>query len=338
MLFCQQKQSVINSVLTKNIMLIIQRVTTICTLTIISIIAFAMLAVGLHAQAPAEIVEHHATITLQDGTGYIERNHIVFDLVEGVAIKARARDVVVAQTGTIKITYFDGQTTTLPPRSEIEIVFHDQTGDEQRVVLLQRAGRSINSVDKRASNSSRFEVQTPSSIATTDLTQFAVEVSNSQQVLYSSNTGTVKVFRDNKEPVQVESGQEATVEQGKPIAVAPMHNSRRTALFTKKVENSSCNDSRIQLKQPAQQKRGLIDFYGSATHEGFDYYKLEYTIIGRPANKYSWLHRGDKPVEDGLLASVDVSDLAAGEYVIRLQVVDKTGNYPESCSINLEIK
>ena len=289
------------------------------------------------ALTEAETVEHRAIVILQNGTGHIKRNHKAIELRAGTAVLALPRDIVVAQTGSITISYFDGQTSIIPPKSEIEIVFHDQHGDEQRVVLLQHVGSSINSVGKQTNDASRFEVQTSSSIASLDNAQFYVELSNTEQVRYSSNSGEAIIFMENRKPIEVEPGYEAVVQKGEEPTVAPMHNTRRTALFTTKAGNSSCAEHGVQLKQPEWDK-DIINFHGTASHDDFDYYKLEYTIVGRPANKYSWLYRGDEAVVGGLLASINVADWATGEYVIRLQVVDKTGNYPDTCSINLTVE
>lgn len=285
------------------------------------------------------VVQHSATILLQNGTGQIVRDHKIIQLMPSSKLNAQPRDIVKAETGTIIITFFDGQSTTLLPGGELEIVFHQRQGEEQRVVLLQRSGRAINSVEKLGSTTSRFEVQTASSIAAVNKSEFSVELTGSDASRFSSNTGTVKVFSGSSAPVEVQSGYEATVQEDEEPTVAPMHNTRRTALFTKKAGKHTCPDARTQLMPPsfeASEKR-QVEFYGTAMHEDFDYYKLEYTVVGRPANKYSWLYRGDEPVEDGLLGTVDLSELPAGEYVIRLQVVDKTGNYPEACLIDIEL-
>jgi len=274
------------------------------------------------------LIEHQAIVLLRDGTGHIVRNHQIIDLTENKTVLATTRDIIVAQTGTIEVIYFDGQASVIPPRSEVEIVFHDQIGDKQRVVLFQHMGRSITNINRRTSDTSRFEVQTPPSTTLLNISQFAVELSSPEPLCV-----------ENREPLKVEPGYEAMTEEGKKSVVAPMHNTHRTALFTTKVGKSACLDRGVQLMQPQQKNGGeeTLDFYGTAMHKEFDYYKLEYTIVGRPANKYSWLYRGDKPVENGLLARINVGRWPAGEYVIRLQVVDKTGNYPDSCSINLEI-
>lgn len=290
--------------------------------------------------ASEEVTKYSATVILETGSGYIERAHRIVPLRPKSKVEAQPRDIIVANTGIIRITYFNGHTSTLMPHSQLEIVFHQQNGDEERVVLLQRTGRSINNVGKVTTQNSRFEVQTASSIAAVNESEFAVDSSNIQRTIFSSNTGTVKVFVEEQEPVKIKAGYEVATEKGKRASVAPMHNTRRTALFTKKAAGLSCNNPRVHLKQPSpdQMQGPVIDFYGTAMHEKFAYYKIEYTIVGRPANKYSWLYRGNEPVEDGLLGSVDVSNLVAGEYVIRLQVVDKTGNYPEPCLIDIKLK
>lgn len=66
---------------------------------------------------------------------------------------------------------------------------------------------------------------------------------------------------------------------------------------------------------------------GTANIENFDYYKFEFKREG-VEDEWHWVESFEIPVEEGLLGTWNVSDLPPGTYILRLTVVDRTGNYP----------
>jgi len=82
--------------------------------------------------------------------------------------------------------------------------------------------------------------------------------------------------------------------------------------------------------------KGPVEVAGSANIDNFDFYKFELRSPG--ASEWSTLQLFREPVTDGFLGTWDTSALPAGAYTFRLVVVDKTGNYPEPCEVNVTIE
>jgi hypothetical protein len=78
---------------------------------------------------------------------------------------------------------------------------------------------------------------------------------------------------------------------------------------------------------------GWVTIRGTATHEDFAYYKLEYGAGAHPTD-WSWFYSSETPVWNGVLGNLS---LPAGTYTIRLTVVDTSGNYPPPCQVTIVI-
>jgi hypothetical protein len=102
-----------------------------------------------------------------------------------------------------------------------------------------------------------------------------------------------------------------------------------------------CGDPRSTIVFPGvnQVLSGTVDVIGSANHENFSYFKLEYAngADAGAAAEYFYLGGGNNQVENGWLATVDTQSLNNGVYTMRLTVVDNTGNFPPPCSVTVEI-
>jgi len=82
---------------------------------------------------------------------------------------------------------------------------------------------------------------------------------------------------------------------------------------------------------------GWVTITGNATHDNFDYYKLEYGAGSNPGT-WSWFFGGEWPIWNGSLGALNAGALASGTYTIRLTVVDKTGNYPPPCQVTIVVR
>jgi hypothetical protein len=74
---------------------------------------------------------------------------------------------------------------------------------------------------------------------------------------------------------------------------------------------------------------GQVSIYGTAAASDFNFYKIEYHREGEPKDAWhsiSDIHKNQ--VANGLLDVWDVSGFPAGNYRLKLTVVDITGNYP----------
>ena len=84
---------------------------------------------------------------------------------------------------------------------------------------------------------------------------------------------------------------------------------------------------------------GRVEIRGTADIEDFSFYKVEFAAGDSPSDSdWAYLGEGREPVSDGLLLVWDVSGLPAGGYTLRLTVVDRTGNYPQPCDLQVIIE
>ena len=102
----------------------------------------------------------------------------------------------------------------------------------------------------------------------------------------------------------------------------------------------ACPDQRSLLIRPGQNEvvSGVVNFIGSATHESFQFFKLEgapgTSISGQPM----YLGGGNAPVVSDFLASIDTTTMSNGVWTIQLIVVDQTGNWPPPCQVTVTVQ
>ncbi len=89
---------------------------------------------------------------------------------------------------------------------------------------------------------------------------------------------------------------------------------------------------------PKQGERvfGFVPIIGTATHENFKFYKLEYGAGSHPTT-WSWFAGGEMQVWNGTLGVLNADSLASGTYTVRLTVVDQTSNYPPPCEVTIVV-
>jgi LysM repeat protein len=84
--------------------------------------------------------------------------------------------------------------------------------------------------------------------------------------------------------------------------------------------------------------RGDVAFYGTATADDFQFFKLEALGPGTGGSWASLLGRVVyTPVQDGLLGTANLALWEPGAYAVRLVVIDSTGNEAASCALNLTL-
>ncbi len=101
---------------------------------------------------------------------------------------------------------------------------------------------------------------------------------------------------------------------------------------------SGCAGQRAVITQPLPSAAvsGVITVRGSAMHEDFGFYKLEFSPVG--AENVAWFAGGERPVTAGSLGTWDTTDQPNGDYLISLTVVDDLGNYPSPCSVRVRVQ
>jgi hypothetical protein len=107
---------------------------------------------------------------------------------------------------------------------------------------------------------------------------------------------------------------------------------------TPAVQRPRCPDARAVIVAPGMnaQVSGMVPVNGSATHENFQFYKLEYGAGANPG-VWSYFDGGDQPVQGGRLGTLNAGALAPGMYSIRVVVVDASGNFPPPCQTTIVI-
>ncbi|MEZ4708981.1 MAG: helix-turn-helix domain-containing protein [Caldilineaceae bacterium] len=97
-----------------------------------------------------------------------------------------------------------------------------------------------------------------------------------------------------------------------------------------------CPDQRAMITSPGvnQTIAGVVQVNGTASHENFQYYKLEYLAGGA----YNYFDGANNPVVGGRLGVLDTTSLPNGAYTLRIVVVDNTGNFPPPCEVPVIIQ
>lgn len=89
------------------------------------------------------------------------------------------------------------------------------------------------------------------------------------------------------------------------------------------------NVAQITSPRVGARLAGRVSIFGTAAAPDFNFYKIEYHRVGEPEGAWhsiSDVHQNQ--VVNGLLDTWDVSGFSAGNYRLKLTVVDITGNYP----------
>lgn len=243
----------------------------------------------------------------------------------GDTVMVEVGDIITAWEGKTLITFFDGHTTTLTPVSKIEIISMTAQDGVETISLFQSAGSSANHVNQSTPEPAEFDIETESSIAAVRGTDFNVQICGPEQTFYQTFAGSVEITKE-EESVLVNAGFQTLATIGQPLEVLPLP------------VVPTCADERVVLEYPLDGQfifTSTIPIYGTSTHGNFDYWKLEYKQQDDPSDNFSFLYRSDEPVTNDLMTTVDVSHLANDDYILRLMTVDKTGNYPEPCTINI---
>jgi hypothetical protein len=100
----------------------------------------------------------------------------------------------------------------------------------------------------------------------------------------------------------------------------------------------ACADNRAVLIRPGQNEvvSGVVNIIGTATHDNFQYFKVEYAPGGTEG--FVYLGGTNSPVVGNVLASFDTRALTNGVWTLRLTVVDQTGNWPTPCQVTITVQ
>jgi hypothetical protein len=103
-----------------------------------------------------------------------------------------------------------------------------------------------------------------------------------------------------------------------------------------------CSDPRAGITTPGvnQVLSGRVNVIGTAAHENFQYYKVEYAQGADvdPNGSFAYLDDGRVQVIGSLLATFNSNNFSNGAYTIKLTVVDNSGNFPPPCTVSVVIR
>jgi hypothetical protein len=135
---------------------------------------------------------------------------------------------------------------------------------------------------------------------------------------------TATALPDEAEPTAVLLPTATPTQTPEPLAAAPL-----------------CPDPRAAIVAPGvgQSVSGTVNILGTANHENFQYYKVEYAEGENvdPDNTFSYLADARVQVTGGLLAAFDSTNYTNGPYTLKLTVVDASGNFPPPCTVSIVI-
>jgi hypothetical protein len=99
-------------------------------------------------------------------------------------------------------------------------------------------------------------------------------------------------------------------------------------------------DERSSITSPGNGANvsGVFNLVGTATHDNFDFYKVEFAPGANASSGFTYLADGRGPVFGGTLASIDTRGFGNGAWTFQLTVVDKTANYPEPCRVTVNVQ
>ena len=95
-------------------------------------------------------------------------------------------------------------------------------------------------------------------------------------------------------------------------------------------------DAAIASPGNGQTAEGDLPVTGTASIDGFQFYKLEWLGPADP-EQWNWFAGSEHPVVGSVLGVLNTSGFAPGNYTIRLVVVDNTGNYPSPCTVQIVV-
>ena len=101
---------------------------------------------------------------------------------------------------------------------------------------------------------------------------------------------------------------------------------------------ANCSNPGVRISEPGTGATvsGVIRIIGSANIPDFWYYKFEFQ--GNGFGDWTFIQRFDTSINGGILGAWDTRSVPSGDYQFRLVVVDKTGNYPEPCTVLLSVR
>lgn len=101
-----------------------------------------------------------------------------------------------------------------------------------------------------------------------------------------------------------------------------------------------CPQPGVQITSPVMNQiiSGQVTILGTAQIDRFQFYKLEYGMGENPTQWHSIGEINRTPVVNGVLGVWNTAGFPSGVFILRLTVVDITGNFPPPCDVRVIIQ
>ncbi|MEZ4657340.1 MAG: FecR domain-containing protein [Caldilineaceae bacterium] len=188
----------------------------------LTIVAILIAGIGWQLRGTAAPVGAKASASVHNGAALyasLESGNVQ-QVAVGATLLLTAGDTITATTGSIQLTYFDGQTTELLPGASVTIQQLENRNGRTIVEILVNVGRVFNRIKRSLSDGEMFKVNTPSSAAAVRGTEFIVETRNATTAYYATIEGVVRVSLDGQS-IDLRAGQEVVATQGQPLIAEP---------------------------------------------------------------------------------------------------------------------
>jgi hypothetical protein len=138
-----------------------------------------------------------------------------------------------------------------------------------------------------------------------------------------------------------EAGEDVNeTEDGEPTPTPVLETPTPTPEPAPVVVAPSCPDQRALLIRPGENEvvSGDLNVIGSATHENFQFYKIEAAPGANASGGWQHVGGGQAPVTSGFLTTINTRNLANGVWTLQLVVVDQTGNFIPPCQVTVTVQ
>jgi LysM repeat protein len=170
---------------------------------------------------------------------------------------------------------------------------------------------------------------------------------------FGTSVNAIAMANNIRNPNVIFAGQRLVIPGGKPGYYAPPYQppsytppyQQKPAYDSKKrprLKPAVCNE-RTKLTFPREGEildgPGTFNIHGTASIDDFQFYKLELGVGDVPIDFFSIDEVKTKSIVNGiLLRDWNTGALPEGDYILRLTVVDNSGQFPPPCDVRVRIR
>jgi uncharacterized protein YjlB len=188
-------------------------------------LAVLLVIFGISRLAPRSLT---AQATVVNGQIIVleKRTSIFRTYAAGDAVALRQGDVVLADDGSLQVTFFAGQDATFAQGSQVELALLESDGANIHTELFVDHGAVTSKLERKLVPGDRYLVHAPSLETSVVGTEFLVDVVSDTETRVATFVGNVAVTMDG-ETVTVAAGEEVEAVAGEPMTVTELQENSR---------------------------------------------------------------------------------------------------------------